>query len=44
MRLIGNLNEKRDDIIPLGRSLLRSPKQLAIMRQRTKRVDPLPMR
>ena len=44
MRLVGDVIEKGDDVFAPGRSLLRSPNQLAIMAQRAKHVDPLPAR
>jgi len=44
MRLVGDLIEKGDDVFAPGRSLLRSPNQLAIMAQCAKHVDPLPVR
>jgi len=38
MRLVGNLIEKGDDVFASGRSLLRSPNQLAIMAQCAKQL------
>jgi hypothetical protein len=44
VRLVGDLIEEGDDVFASGRSLLRSPNQLAIMAQCAKHVDPLPVR
>lgn len=44
MRLIRDLIEKGNDILALGRSLLSSPNQLAVVAQCAKHVDPLPVR